>query len=277
MMQTKHSTLVFIGAGRMGSSLIQGLVRDGYPATSIWACDHEEKHLKILQQELGIQTSSTSGVAVQHADVVIFAVKPQDMVRAVNEIKEVVLARMPLLVSIAAGVRTESFRQWLGIRTLPVVRVMPNTPALVGSGASALYATGQTTEEQRTLAESILRAVGITLWVDHEANMDVVTALSGSGPAYFFYMMEILAEAAQDMGLNKDVARLLTIQTGLGAARLALEQPMELSALRAQVTSKGGTTERALAILQEGGFKQLLANALEAAKLRAKELGDMLQ
>lgn len=276
-METKHPTLVFIGAGHMGSSLMHGLVRDGYPATCIWACDHEVAHLKTLQQKLGVQISDTNQTAVQHADVVVFAVKPQDMARAVNEIKETLRSNMPLLISIAAGVRTESFKQWLGMPAIAMVRAMPNTPALVGSGASALYATGQTTEEQRTLAESILRAVGISLWVDHEANLDVVTALSGSGPAYFFYMMEILAEAAQDMGLNKEVARLLTVQTCLGAARLALGQPGDLSALRAQVTSKGGTTERALATLKEGGFKQLLENALAAAKLRAKELGDMLQ
>jgi pyrroline-5-carboxylate reductase len=181
----------------------------------------------------------------------------------------------PLIVSIAAGVRTRNLLQWLGPDTA-VVRAMPNTPALVRSGATALFPTARVSDDHRNLAESILRAVGLTLWVDREELMDAVTALSGSGPAYFFLVMEALQTAAVSAGLPRETADLLTLQTAFGAAKMALESEDDVALLRQRVTSPGGTTERALQVLEQGGLRSLFANAIEAARQRSEELAELL-
>ncbi|MEK7734411.1 MAG: pyrroline-5-carboxylate reductase, partial [Pseudomonadota bacterium] len=177
-------------------------------------------------------------------------------------------------VSVAAGVRIGDLERWLG-GNLPVVRVMPNTPALIGSGASGLFANDRVTNEQRDRAEAIARAVGVTVWVSSEAQLDVVTALSGSGPAYFFLVMEALEEAAIARGLPREQARLLALETAFGAAKMALEGADEPQRLRRQVTSPGGTTEAAVKVLEDGGLRKLFAEALVAAERRAGELGDL--
>jgi pyrroline-5-carboxylate reductase len=182
--------------------------------------------------------------------------------------------KKPLIVSIAAGVRIEPMERWLG-GAVPLVRVMPNTPALVGSGASALFANPRVSKAQRDLAESILRTVGITVWLPKEDLLDVVTALSGSGPAYFFLVMEALERAAIAQGLESSIARLLTLETAFGAAKMALEGGTEPDELRRRVTSPGGTTERGIAVLREGAIEQLFADAVEAATQRARELADL--
>jgi pyrroline-5-carboxylate reductase len=212
--------------------------------------------------------------AATAADVLVLAVKPQ-VLRAVCEpLASIAQQKKPLIVSIAAGVRIEPMERWLG-GEVPLVRVMPNTPALVGSGASALFANPRVSAAQRDLAESILRTVGITVWLPNEDLLDVVTALSGSGPAYFFLVMEALEGAAIAQGLEPSIARLLTLETAFGAAKMALEGGTEPEELRHRVTSPGGTTERGIAVLREGAIEQLFADAVKAATQRARELADM--
>jgi pyrroline-5-carboxylate reductase len=183
--------------------------------------------------------------------------------------------RRPLVISIAAGVREQDLRNWLGGDTA-LVRTMPNTPAMIQTGASVLHAGPGVSAEEKDLAESILRAVGLTRWVDDEALMDAVTALSGSGPAYFFLVMEALEAAGTELGLPQETARLLTLQTALGAARMAMESSEGAGTLRQRVTSPGGTTERALQTLEDGGLRQLFQQALQDARDRSVELSNLL-
>jgi pyrroline-5-carboxylate reductase len=263
----------FIGGGNMATSLIGGLIADGRDPASIYVTDVEALKLEYLADTFRVQTSTDNDEAVRLASTVVFAVKPQVMGPVIRDVAAAAVAHRPLFVSIAAGVREPDMRRWLGYDAA-IVRSMPNTPALVGSGATALYANPHVTDEQHSLAESVLRAVGLTVWVDDEALLDVVTALSGSGPAYYFLLMETMERAATTLGLGKDHARMLTIQTAFGAAKMALESSDPPATLRARVTSPGGTTERALDALMTGGLEHLVHEALEAAYARSVELGD---
>jgi len=230
-----------------------------------------------LTNQFAIQHYTDNSQALDGADIVILAVKPQilpEVAKAIN-----ISPTPPLFISIAAGIRIDDISRWLGItHSIPIVRVMPNTPALVRSGASALFAGKHVNNEQKELAESILRAVGLTLWLEDENQMDAVTALSGSGPAYSFLMMEVLEKAAISLGLPQESARLLTLQTAFGSAKMALESQEDAATLRERVTSKGGTTEQAVNILQTGGLQNLFDQALQVAKQRsielAKQFGD---
>ena len=263
----------FIGGGNMAASLIGGLIADGRDPASIYVSDVDTAKLEALANAFRIQTSSDNEEAVSLASAVVFAVKPQVMASVVKGVAVPGKAHRPLFVSIAAGVREPDIRRWLGFDAA-VVRSMPNTPALVGSGATALYANPFVSDEQQSLAESILRAVGLTLWVDDEDLLDAVTALSGSGPAYYFLLMESMERAGVALGLSKDHARVLTIQTAFGAAKMALESSDPPATLRTRVTSPGGTTERALDTLMAGGMEHLLHEALQAAHDRSIELGN---
>lgn len=269
----KNHTITFIGAGNMAHSLIGGLIADGFDPKKIWATNPLPEQLENLKP-LGIHTSQDNHVGAAHADIIIFAVKPQILKTVALELAEIINKKNSLVISIAAGVRETDLRRWLG-NNCAIVRCMPNTPALVSSGATGLYANPHVTPEQKNLAESILRAVGITVWLDDETHLDTVTALSGSGPAYFFLMMEALENAAVNLGLPSETARLLTIQTALGAARMALESSHTVSELRQNVTSPGGTTERALQVLEHGQLKSLFAEAVQAAQQRAIELAEV--
>lgn len=266
-----NAVIAFIGGGNMGRALVAGLIADGYPARDLRVGDPDQAQLDRLRARFSIQTTTENHEAISGADVVVLAVKPQVIKAVVCELADSIQAYHPLVLSLAAGIRSTALGKWLGPETA-VVRVMPNTPALVGSGAAALYATQGVRPEQRELAESILRAVGLTLWIDDEGHMDAVTALSGSGPAYFFLLMEALEDAATHLGLSREQARLLTIQTAFGAAKMALESSAAPAALRVQVTSPGGTTERALQILKESGIDRIIDVALRAAAARAAEL-----
>ncbi|RDI41318.1 pyrroline-5-carboxylate reductase [Aquicella lusitana] len=271
-----HTPVIsIIGAGNMGSSLIGGLIKDGHPSDKLWAADPSGEKLTQLKTKFDINTTSDNAQAIQAADTIIFAVKPQAFAHVALPLKKVIAERKPLVISIAAGIREASIQQWLNGKT-PIVRAMPNTPALIGCGATALYANPYVTESQRNLAESILRAVGVVVWLNDEKLMDTVTALSGSGPAYFFLMMEALQEAAEDLGLPTETARLLTLQTALGAARMAIESGTSLAELRRKVTSPGGTTEKAISVLEENNIRRLFKQALQAAKLRSEELATLL-
>ncbi|OGT61522.1 MAG: pyrroline-5-carboxylate reductase [Gammaproteobacteria bacterium RIFCSPHIGHO2_12_FULL_45_12] len=263
--------IAVIGTGNMGSSLIGGLIDDGHPRGKIWAADPSKDKLAYLQKTFQIHTTEDNDMAVKAADAVILAIKPEIMPTVTQHLQAAIQSHGPLIISIAAGTREKSLQHWLGGR-VPIVRAMPNTPALIKCGATALFANQYVTPKQRNLAESILRAVGVVVWLDKESQLDTVTALSGSGPAYFFFMMEALQQSAEELGLPQDIARLLTLQTALGAARMAIESGLPLKALRQRVTSKGGTTEQGIAVLTQNDFTELFRKTLKAAKLRAEEL-----
>ncbi|MBK8163624.1 MAG: pyrroline-5-carboxylate reductase [Gammaproteobacteria bacterium] len=271
----KQHTIAFIGAGNMARSLIGGLISDGYQPARIIAADPDQLRLQDLEQEFAIRTSTHNTSAVESADIVVIAVKPQVVERVAPEIGSALGRKDKLVISIAAGIRTATLSQWLGQGT-PLVRAMPNTPALVQSAATVLYANHAVSTEQRDVAESVMRAVGLTLWIDDESLMDAVTALSGSGPAYFFLMMEVLEQAGRKLGLPPETARLLTLQTAFGATKMALESGVDSATLRVQVTSPGGTTERALSVLRDGGIEGLFERALKAARDRSVELSEKL-
>jgi pyrroline-5-carboxylate reductase len=265
----------FIGGGNMARSLVGGLVAGGVEPARITVADPSDDKRAELAGSFGVEALADNAATARSVDVLVLAVKPQVIHEAVNGLAPALADREPLLVSIAAGIRIDSITRWVGC-PLPLVRAMPNTPALVRSGATALYAGPDVTEGLRSRAESIMRAVGQTLWVEDEALMDAVTALSGSGPAYFFLVMEALENAAVDLGLERPAARLLTLETALGAARMALSSDESPATLRERVTSPGGTTERALETFTEGGLEALMARAVTAARDRSRELAAQL-
>ncbi|NCF11128.1 MAG: pyrroline-5-carboxylate reductase [Gammaproteobacteria bacterium] len=261
----------FIGGGNMARSLVGGLIAGGIDATRISVAEPDASKRDELSTRFGITTSQDNGTVASDVEVLVLAVKPQVMRQVVTGLAATLHEPAPLLISIAAGVRAASMLRWLG-QPLALVRAMPNTPALVRSGATALYASPEVSEEQRSRAESIMRAVGQTLWIDDEGLMDAVTALSGSGPAYFFLFMEALEQAAKELGLPPEAARLLTLETAQGAARMALSSDEGPALLRKRVTSPGGTTEAALGAFAEGGFETLVTRAVRAACERSAEL-----
>jgi len=267
--------LTFIGAGNMASSLIGGLIADHYPASNIWVTDPKPENLERLASTYNINTTTDNKKAAEKAEVLILAVKPQIIAQVATELAPIVRHNHPLVLTVAAGLQINSLNRWLGNQTA-IVRCMPNTPALIRAGATALFANSYVSAKQKDMAESILRAVGLAVWVEDEAQLDSVTALSGSGPAYFFLVMEALEKAAVESGLTQEMAHLLTIQTAVGASRMALESSVSLSQLRQYVTSPGGTTEQAVEALQKNGIDALFAQALHAAKKRAEELAEQL-
>ncbi|MDE2295058.1 MAG: pyrroline-5-carboxylate reductase [Gammaproteobacteria bacterium] len=263
--------LAFIGGGNMAAALIGGLLRRGLRPAQVVVAEPGEERRRWLRTQLGVDAFADNALAAARADVVVLAVKPQSM-------REVSLALAPqladstaLVISVAAGIPLAALERWFGTQR-GLVRTMPNRPALSGYGATALVAPERTGRPQRELAESIMSAVGMTVWLDTESQMDVVTALSGSGPAYFFLFMEALECAARDLGLAGEIAHRLTLATALGAARLADESSEPLAALRAQVTSKGGTTEAALAVFETAELRATIARAVAAAAHRSVEL-----
>lgn len=270
----KNVDIAFIGGGNMARSLIGGLIADGVKPARIWVADPNPASLSDHQNHFGVRTTADNSQAARQAQVIVLAVKPQVAKAAAQSMAGVLRERPALVISVAAGIRISHLRDWLGEETA-IVRCMPNTPALVGSGATALFANPHVTREQKDLAESILRAVGMTLWVDDEDLMDAVTALSGSGPAYFFLVMEAMEQAGVALGLPRQTARLLTLQTAFGAAKMALESTEDVAALRRRVTSPGGTTEQAIRVLEEHGLAAGFEQALRAARQRSIELASL--
>jgi len=266
-----NQTICFIGGGNMARSLIGGLIGDGVKPQFITVAEPDASRREELTNHFGVNVLADNVAAVNESDIVIFAVKPQVMKTAVLALAEGLSERKPLLISIAAGIPNSSLESWAG-DDLAMIRAMPNTPALINAGITALFANSRVLPEQRDQAESILRAVGKVVWVEAETLMDTVTAVSGTGPAYFFYFMEALEQAAIEEGLDKETAHLLTLETALGAARLAIEtmeSPMEL---RDQVTSPGGTTEAAIQVLEHAGMSQILKFAVTEARKRSADL-----
>ena len=268
-------TLAFIGGGSMARSLIGGLIADGWAPGRIQVADPDAARTTQLAERFPVITTRDNSEAIAGADAVILAVKPQILHEVATQIAPAIREQQPVVISVAAGIRETSLRDWLGEQTA-IVRCMPNTPALVQSGATALYANARVSEDQRSLAETVMRAVGLALWVEDESQMDAVTALSGSGPAYFFLFMEALQAAATELGLAADTARLLTLQTAFGAAKMALESREDAATLRQRVTSPGGTTERAIEVFRQEGLETVALRALQAAAERSRELADEL-
>jgi pyrroline-5-carboxylate reductase len=222
-----------------------------------------------------VQLAADNTALVEQSDVVVLAVKPQVLRDVCLHIADTVQSKRPLIVSVAAGIRISDIDRWLGDGNA-IVRTMPNTPALVQCGATGLYANPLVDEHQREVAERIMRAVGLTQWLENEALMDAVTALSGSGPAYIFLVIEALEEAGRKLGLSEEGSRVLALQTAFGAAKMALESSEPAAELRRRVTSPGGTTERAIGILEEGELRGLFEKALSGARDRAQELAEEL-
>lgn len=266
------AVISFIGAGNMASSIIGGLLESGHSASALRASDPSKESLDKLRQLAAIATFQDNAAACAEADVVILAVKPQIMATALASIAAPVVARGALVISIAAGTTIAAMEAGLGGATA-VVRCMPNTPALLGVGATALYANSNVSAVQRELASTILGAVGLIEWVPEEAQLDAITALSGSGPAYFFLFMEAMVNAGCAMGLSRECATAMTRQTALGAACMATESDVDLTELRRRVTSPGGTTERAVQCFEHEGLRDLVAHAMAAAQQRAAEMG----
>ncbi len=262
-----HPNICFIGAGNMAGSLVGGLIANDFPAERITACDIDSSRLAQLQQTFAIGTSSDNVAAVEQADIVVLAVKPQVLQSVCRDLAQV--TQRPLFLSIAAGIRATDINRWLG-GNRAIVRCMPNTPALVKLGASALFANAAVEEPHKQSAEEILAGTGITVWVDDESELDAVTAISGSGPAYFFLFIEALQNAAVELGLAPETAARLVRQTALGAATMAMKE--DVVRLRQQVTSKGGTTEQAILSFQRHDLEQVVLAAARAAAQRSNEL-----
>ena len=265
--------IAFIGAGNMAASLIGGLRAKGLDAAQIRASDPGEETRTKVNAEHGIEVFADNAEAIQGADVVVLAVKPQAM-KVVCEAIRPSLKPDQLVVSIAAGITCASMNNWLGAQ--PIVRCMPNTPALLRQGVSGLFATAEVTAEQRQQAQELLSAVGIALWLNEEQQLDAVTAVSGSGPAYFFLLIEAMTAAGVKLGLPADIAAQLTLQTALGAAHMAVASDVDAAELRRRVTSPAGTTEAAIKSFQAGGFEALVEKALGAAAHRSAEMAEQL-
>lgn len=264
----------FTGGGNMASSLIGGLIADGHPPHLIRVSEPDEQRRSMLAAH-GVESISDNLGIASWADVLVLAVKPQIMKAVCLDIAPGVAASRALVVSVAAGIPVASMEQWLGQQTA-IVRCMPNTPAMVQSGATGLFANAATSTDQKNAAECLLRSVGLALWLKHESLMDAVTAVSGSGPAYYFLFMEAMEQAAVDLGLDEETARLLTGQTILGASRMAMESDVSPAELRRRVTSPGGTTEQAIRVFEEHHLQQTIKTAMEAAYGRAKAMAEEL-
>ncbi len=279
-----NPTLCFIGAGNMAGSLIGGWCTQCEQAgetAKVRVADPSQEQLDTLASKFPVTTHHANNKAVSGADVVIIAVKPDKVSAVCQEIAEG-LSTDALVVSVAAGVRLQDIERWLNgeqseknaVTGRALVRCMPNTPALLGAGITGLYAAQSCTQAHSQLAERVLKSAGETVWVNEEQLLDVVTAVSGSGPAYFFYLIECMAAAGENMGLAGDDARKLAIETAYGAARMARESTEEPARLRQNVTSKGGTTAAALNSFEQNNFSQVVQLGMQAARERAVSLGD---
>ena len=266
--------IAFIGGGNMARSLVGGLLATGMAPADLRVAEPQAEARERLGRDFGVATWAEHRPAVADADALVLAVKPQAMPKVHAELRLALQGRRPLVISIAAGVRLDQIERWLG--ALPIVRCMPNTPALIGAGATGLCANSRVGAEQRALAQRIMDAAGLTRWIEDEALMDTVTALSGSGPAYFFALVEALEDAAAAQGLPRDTARALAAQTCLGAGRMLMEGGEDPAELRRRVTSPNGTTQAALESFAADGLPRMVARAVAAATRRGTELAAAL-
>jgi pyrroline-5-carboxylate reductase len=263
--------ITFIGGGNMASALIGGLLQQDFSPTQLCVVEISPEGREKLQHAFNVQAVASLAQGVAHGNVIVLAVKPQQLPTVARELAP--LLENHLIISIAAGIRVRDISRWLAGHTR-VVRAMPNTPALIRAGVTGLYARAEVTLEEKRNAEAILGAVGSVLWVQSEQLLDAVTAISGSGPAYVFYFIEAMQIAARELGLTPAQARQMSVDTFLGAARLASESSEDAAVLRARVTSPGGTTERAIANLEQDGVKRAIVRAAHEASQRSRELAD---
>ena len=263
--------ITFIGGGNMASALIGGLLRQGYLPAQIRVVEINAEGREKIKREFKVEAVAELATGVADSNVILLAVKPQQLSVLAQQLAP--LLGDHLVISIAAGVRAKDLSRWMGGHKR-VVRAMPNTPALIGAAVTGLYALADVNKEEKNNAETILAAVGSVLWFDREELLDAVTALSGSGPAYVFYFIEAMQKAGQELGLDARQARQLSLETLFGAAKLASQSEENVAALRARVTSPGGTTERAMQALENAGVKNAIIGAIHAANQRARELGD---
>ena len=269
-MTTSQEKIVFIGAGNMAQSIVGGLIQQGTPKQHITLCSPTQEKLSATQSKFGVLATTDNTQGVQNADVIVLAVKPANIRYVCEEIQPHITADT-LIISVAAGITCDTMLHALNDKQ-PIIRCMPNTPSLVMQGAAGLFANEHVTENQRQQAEKILNAVGISCWVDQESDIDAVTAVSGSGPAYYFLIMEAMIESAQSLGLDQDTATKLTLQTALGAANLAQQSDCSVKELRKRVTSPNGTTERAIQSFETSDLRNMFTKAMQQAKDRAQEL-----
>lgn len=268
----------FIGGGNMATALIAGLISKVPQPGDIHVVDPNQEALNKLHTQYGVGTASAIGDDVAASSVIVLAVKPQQMREVAAQLQPYLLPQpsgQPLLLSIAAGIRSADLSRWLDGYGA-IVRAMPNTPALIKKGITGMVAMADVSEEQKELADEVMRAVGDTLWLADESQIDAVTAVSGSGPAYVFYFLEAMQQAASEMGLAPEEGKQLALATFMGAARLAAQSDEELEVLRQRVTSKGGTTHAAITSMEAAGVKQAIIEAMKAAQARGRELGDEL-
>ena len=261
----------------MAASLIGGLTNAGIATSDITVAEPDEKRRQSLGEQFGIKTTADNS-ATMHCDVIVLAVKPQLLKQVCQQLASAQEMQSPnnrLFISIAAGVKSTDINRWLNDKQA-IVRCMPNTPALLQCGASGLFANEYVSDSQKQLAEKVMQAVGITIWVDSEEQLNAVTAVSGSGPAYFFLLMEAMQQAGETLGLDAAVTKKLVLQTALGAARMAVESDVSASELRQRVTSKGGTTEQAILSFQSAEYNKIVLDALKAANDRSISLADEL-
>jgi pyrroline-5-carboxylate reductase len=264
----------FIGAGNMASALIGGLCKSGFPGNKLYISDRDEKKCQPLATTFNLNTCPDNQTLLEQCQVVVLAVKPQVMKDVVRQLQLGNNDR--LFLSIAAGIRTDHLLNWFG-RDVALVRAMPNTPALVQASATGLYANQFVSNEQKDFAQNIMSAVGLALWVGAESQLDAVTALSGSGPAYFFYMMEAMEAAGKELGLDNELVHSLTVQTALGAAKLAQSATEDPAQLRKRVTSPGGTTEAAINYMHSHDGLNIIKQAVLEAEKRSQALAEELE
>ena len=263
--------IVFVGGGNMTRAIVTGLTKTGFAPEKISVIDRNESKRQFFATQLHCQVAATVDASLASATMLVLAIKPQgaeSYCRGLQALQQ----HQPLIMSVLAGVTVNTLQEWFKY-PLSIVRAMPNTPALIQAGATGLFANAQVTSHQKKQVEQIMQAIGIYAWLEDEQLLDVITALSGSGPAYYFYIIELMQQIAVDMGLPSEIARAFSLQTACGAAKMALKSTEPVSALRAHVTSKKGATEAAIQCMQDNGLKALLAKSLNACRERAKVLG----
>lgn len=269
------TTIAFIGAGNMASSIIGGLIHNGWPAENIIGTGRTSEKLEQLHARFGIKVTTDNHQAVKEADVIMLGVKPQGMKALLNDLSSSLNPEKHLLISLAAGITMKSLEQWSG-EGFAVIRSMPNTPCLLQCGVTGLIANPKVTEAQKELTHQIFSAVGIAEWVATEDMIDSIIAISGSAPAYFFLFMEAMKTTGEELGFDRATAERLTIQSALGAARMAQEENVDIAELRRRVTSPNGTTEQAIKTFQQGGLPELVDKSMKSAVKRAQEMAKEL-
>ena len=270
-----HKTIAFIGAGNMASSIIGGLIQNGWPADKIIGTGRAQEKLDKLQERFGIEVTTDNHHALQKADVVMLGVKPYAMQALLEDIAPSLESNKHLLISLAAGINMSSLEKWTS-PDFAIVRSMPNTPSLLREGVTGLIANQQVNDDQKSLTDTIFTSTGIAQWVATEDMIDSIIAVSGSGPAYFFLFMEAMRQTGIELGFDEETAERLTVQTALGAARMAQEEDVEIAELRRRVTSPNGTTEQAIKTFQQGDLQGLVDKSMKAAVKRAQEMAKEL-